>query len=49
MDIRRKCVALILALTLLFSMAVTVTAADDEDPAVTCIRKMMNYYNHYQD
>ena len=49
MDIRRKCVALILALTLLFSMAVTVTAADDEDPAITCIRKMMNYYNHYQD
>lgn len=48
MDIRRKCVALILALAMMLSMAGTVTA-DKYDDMVSCVQQMMNYYSYHQD
>ena len=48
MDIRRKCIALILTLTMVFSMAVAVSAEETDD-ITTCIQQLMNYYNHHQD
>lgn len=48
MDIRRKSIALILALIMLFSMAVTVSAEENDD-ITSCIQGLLNYYSHYQD
>lgn len=48
MNIRRKLLAVILALTMAFSTVVTVSA-DESSDAFDCIQQMLNYYRYYQD
>ena len=49
MDIRRKIIALLLALTLMLSMAVTVFAEEETDRKTECIQSLMNYYGNHQE
>lgn len=48
MNIRRRCFAAILALVMIFSMAGTVSADENED-AFTYVQQMLNYYSHHQE
>lgn len=48
MEIRRRIIALILGLVLLFSLTITVSAEEDEE-ITSCIQQLMNYYGHHQE
>jgi len=48
MNIRKKLLAIVLALAMMLSMAVTVSA-DDEKNSDSYIQQMLNYYRYYQD
>ena len=48
MDIKRKCLAVVLALVLLFGTTGTVSASTKREPA-DCIRQLITYYRYYQN
>ena len=48
MNIRRKCLSIILALVMITMLAMPVLA-DSNDDAVYYIKQIVNYYRHYQD
>lgn len=48
MDIRRKSIALILALILMLSVAGTVFA-EEADRKTECVQGLLNYYSHHQE
>ena len=47
MDIRRKIIALVLAMVLMLSMAGTVFAEENDD-ITECLQGLLNYYNYHQ-
>jgi len=47
MDIRRKIIALVLAMLLMLSMAGTVFAEENDD-ITECLQGLLNYYNYHQ-